>query len=213
MWQLSEADANDRLGSAAAAATTTTTHDARPRHGLLADARGLRRRTCATRFLAIGLTARLLAPRTRVLLVFVLARGGRRRAFRFFIGLPVGNAGLAPERLAARAFDRADAAGMLGKFRNQLGRHADIVGRLTSDRQIPAKRSAGRGGQLSVGLAAEAAEPGQFGLRRANQLWRIGLLGGPLGGLGRKIIERRNDRSAEPVTRQILGEGFQVLDT
>src|SRR6187399_692962 len=119
MWQSSEADANDRRGSATAAA-----HNARPCNGLLARAHGFRRRPRPPRFLAIGLAARLLAPRPRVLLVFILARGNRRR-FR----LLVGDAGLTLQRFAALAFDRADAGGVLGQFCDQFRRHADVGGR------------------------------------------------------------------------------------
>ena len=97
------------------AAAATAAHDARPCNGLLAGARGFRRRPCPPRFLAIGLTARLLAPRPCVFLIFVLARGGRRR-----LCLLIGDAGLALQRFAALAFERADTGGMLGKFRDQL---------------------------------------------------------------------------------------------
>src|SRR5689334_14088892 len=102
MWQPSEAYANNRLGS-----TTTTTatpaaaHDARPRHGLLAGAQRFRRRPCPSRFLAIGLAAGLFAPRPRVFLVFILARGNGRR-----LRLLIGDAGLTLRRLAALAFQR-----------------------------------------------------------------------------------------------------------
>jgi hypothetical protein len=58
---------------------------------------------------------------------------------------------------------------MLGKFRNEFRRHADIAGRLTSDRHIPPQRRAGRRVQGAVNLAAEASQPDQLGLRRANQ--------------------------------------------
>src|SRR5262249_35801393 len=120
MRQPSEADADDRLGSAAA----TAAHNARPRNRLLADARHFRRGPCPPRFLAIGLTAALLAAWPCVFLVFVLARGRRRR-----LRLRVGDASFALQRFAALAFDRADAGAMLGESRDQLRRHADTVGR------------------------------------------------------------------------------------
>ena len=205
MWQPSEAYANNRLGSTTPA--TAAAHDARPRNGLLAGARRFRRRPCPPRFLALGLAAGLLAPRPRVLLVFILARGGRRR-----LRLLIGDAGLALQRFAALAFDRADAGGMLGKFRDQLRRHADIAGRLTADRHIPPKRCAGRRVQRAVDLAAEASEPDQFGLRRANQLGRIGHARRTLGGFSHERIQRRDHRPAEPIASEGLGEGFQILD-
>ena len=140
-------------------------------------------------------------------LVFILARGNGRR-LRLFIG----DASLALQRFAALAFERADTGGMLGKFRDQLRRHADIVRRQTFDRHVPAERRVGRRVQRSVDLAAEASEPDQLGLRRAHQLERIGQRRSALGGFGRERIQRRNDRSAKPVAREGLGEGFQILD-
>jgi hypothetical protein len=48
---------------------------------------------------------------------------------------------------------------VLGEFRDQFRRHADIAGRLTSDRHIPPQRRAGRRVQVPVDLAAKASEP------------------------------------------------------
>src|SRR4051794_25799822 len=106
MWQPSEAYANNRLGSTTATTTTSAAaHDARPGNGLLAGARfRSRRRTCPPRFLTLGLTAGLLAPRPRVFLILVLARGGGGR-----LRLLVGDAGLTLRRFAALAFQWADA--------------------------------------------------------------------------------------------------------
>ena len=134
MWQLSETDANDRLGSAAAA---TATHNARPCNGLLAGARGFRRRPCPPRFLTIGLTARLLAPRPCVFLIFILARGvagafafsWRRRS--------------RPSAFRRSCIRAGRQGGMLGKFRDRLRRHADIVGRRTFHRHIAGERRVG----------------------------------------------------------------------
>src|SRR5689334_11205281 len=113
MWQPSEAHANNRLGSTATTAAATTAaaaaHDARPGNGLLAGAQRFRRRPCPPRFLAIGLAARLLAPRPRVVLVFILARGNSRR-----LRLLIGDAGLTLQRFAALAFQRAHAGGVFG---------------------------------------------------------------------------------------------------
>ena len=94
---------------------TAAAHDARPCNGLLAGTLRFRRGPRSPRFLAVGLAAGLLATRPRVLLVFILARGGGRR-----LRLFVGDAGLALQRFAALAFDRADAGAVLGKFRDQF---------------------------------------------------------------------------------------------
>ena len=185
-----------------------TAHDARPRHGLLAGARRFRRRPCPPRFLAIGLAARLLAPRPRVLLVFILARGGGRR-----LRLLIGDAGLALQRFAALAFDRADAGGVLGKFRDQFRRHADIVGRLTSDRHIPPQRRAGRRVQRAVGLAARSSRAGQArsapsGPVRANWAARAARLAA-------SAVNVFSVATTSPPSRSHVsgsGEGLQILD-
>src|SRR5690242_18760460 len=96
----------------ATAATSDAADDARPCLRLLAGARRLDGLFGAPRRLAVLLAARLLAARLRLILVIVLARGGRGRRRR----LVGGDAAFALQDLAGLAFDRADAAGMLGKF-------------------------------------------------------------------------------------------------
>src|SRR4051794_31912316 len=208
IWQSSEAYANNRLGSTTAAATSAAADDARPGNGLLAGARfRSRRRTCPPRFLTLGLTAGLLAPRPRVFLVFILARGNGRR-LRLFIA----DAGLAFQHFAGLAFDQADAGAMFGEFRDQFRRHADIGGRLTSDRHVLSERRAGRRVERAVGLAAETAEPDKLGLRRANQFGRIGLFRRTLGGFTCEIVQRSNHNSSKPIASEGFGEGLQILD-
>src|SRR5689334_18918102 len=138
MWQPSEAYANNCLGSTAATASAAA-HDARPGNRLLAGADRFRRGPRPPRFLTLGLAAGLLAPRPCVFLIFILARGGGRR-----LRLLIGDAGLALRRFAALAFEGAYAGGVLGKFRDQFRRHADIAGRLTADRHVLSERGAGR---------------------------------------------------------------------
>src|SRR3954471_10755323 len=206
MWQSSEPYPNNRLGSTTAT-TTSAAHDARPGNGLLAGTHRFRRRPCPPRFLTLGLTAGLLAPRPRVFLVFILARGNGRR-LRLFNA----NAGLAFQHFAGLAFDRADAGAMFGEFRDQFRRHADIAGRLTSDRHVLSERRAGRRVERAVGLAAETAEPDKLGLRRANQFRRIGLFRRTLGGFTCEIVQRSNHNSSKPIASEGFGEGLQILD-
>ena len=205
MWQSSEADANDRLGS----------H--RRRHPPLTM---LGRATACWRARGASGAGRARRGSSRSGWRLVCLRRDRASSSSSFLREAVAGAFGFSSATQVSPFSVSPLLHSSGQTRvvclassaTNSRRHADIVGRQTFDRHIAAERRAGRRVQRSVDLAAEAPEPDQFGLRRANQLGRIGQRRRALGGFGRERIQRRNDRSAKPIAREGLGEGFQILD-
>ena len=205
MWQLSEANANHRLGAATAAATATD--DARPRHGLLAGARRLPAQAVPAAVPRVGLRLVCLR-RDRASSSSFFLREAVAGAFAFSSATQVSPFSVSP----ALAFERADAGGMLGKFGDQLLRHADIVGRLAFDRHVAAER--GLVGAFSVPSALPLKQPSRTSSVCAERTssGELGNAAARLAASASNVFERRNDQSAKAVAGDGLGEGLEIVD-